>query len=249
MSLDALRSGAAIDIRRSVVEVNGAPMRVAQAGDGSLVVLLHGFPECWYSWRYQLRALAEAGFHAVAPNQRGYPGTLRAFIPVAVFDRWLAETGQRPRPGALNWTPMSDQGHAAGGGRTWQIHRRSSMRAPHGSPSSLVVPGAALGRCSAALPTRRGPLAAPPLGHLQHLGGVAAHGGQLQPPQRGIQVRGQRWDRLWGHWFRVCRGSHDAVPSVVLPQLVASLRAQGHGSLDHSALLLLVEQLSGRRSG
>jgi 2-hydroxy-3-oxopropionate reductase len=36
---------------------------------------------------------------------------------------------------------------------------------------------------------------------------------------------------------------------VVLPQLVASLRAQGHGSLDHSALLLLVEQLSGRRSG
>ena len=83
MSLDALRSGAAVDIRRSVVEVNGAPMRVAQAGDGSLVVLLHGFPECWYSWRYQLRALAEAGFHAVAPNQRGYPGT---HTPAAVAD-------------------------------------------------------------------------------------------------------------------------------------------------------------------
>ena len=66
MSLDALRSGAGIDIWHSVAEVNGAPMRLAEAGTGPLVVLLHGFPECWYSWRHQLRALAEAGFHAVA---------------------------------------------------------------------------------------------------------------------------------------------------------------------------------------
>ena len=83
MSLDALRSGAGIDIWHSVVEVNGAPMRLAEAGTGPLVVLLHGFPECWYSWRHQLRALAEAGFHAVAPNQRGYPGT---HTPAGVAD-------------------------------------------------------------------------------------------------------------------------------------------------------------------
>src|SRR6201995_5285680 len=72
MSLDGLRSGAGIDIWHSVVEVNGAPMRLAETGTGPLVVLLHGFPECWYSWRHQLRALAEAGFHAVAPDLRGY---------------------------------------------------------------------------------------------------------------------------------------------------------------------------------
>jgi pimeloyl-ACP methyl ester carboxylesterase len=83
MSLDALRSGAGIDIWHSVVQVNGAPMRLAEAGTGPLVVLLHGFPECWYSWRHQLRALAEAGFHAVAPNQRGYPGT---HAPAGVAD-------------------------------------------------------------------------------------------------------------------------------------------------------------------
>jgi pimeloyl-ACP methyl ester carboxylesterase len=47
-------------------------MHVAEAGTGPLVLLLHGFPECWYSWRHQLVALAEAGFHAVAPDQRGY---------------------------------------------------------------------------------------------------------------------------------------------------------------------------------
>jgi pimeloyl-ACP methyl ester carboxylesterase len=47
-------------------------MHVAEAGAGPLVLLCHGFPESWYSWRHQLGALAEAGFHAVAPDMRGY---------------------------------------------------------------------------------------------------------------------------------------------------------------------------------
>ena len=52
-------------------------MHVAEAGAGPLVVLCHGFPESWYSWRHQLAALAEAGFHAVAPDMRGYGHTDR----------------------------------------------------------------------------------------------------------------------------------------------------------------------------
>ena len=52
-------------------------MHLAEAGAGPLVVLLHGFPESWYSWRHQLNALADAGFHAVAPDQRGYGQTDR----------------------------------------------------------------------------------------------------------------------------------------------------------------------------
>jgi len=43
--------------------------------DGPLVLLMHGFPECWLSWRYQLPALAAAGFRAVAPDLRGYGGS------------------------------------------------------------------------------------------------------------------------------------------------------------------------------
>ena len=58
---------------------------------------------------------------------------------MVVFDRWLAATGQRPRPGALNWTPMSDPGHAAGGSRTWQTHQRSSMRARRTAPHLVCL--------------------------------------------------------------------------------------------------------------
>ena len=63
------------EITHRTVDTNGIRMRIAECGEGPLVLLLHGFPESWYSWRHQLVALAEAGYHAVAPNQRGYAGT------------------------------------------------------------------------------------------------------------------------------------------------------------------------------
>jgi pimeloyl-ACP methyl ester carboxylesterase len=59
------------------VDVNGIRMHVAEQGTGPLVLLCHGFPESWYSWRHQLRSLADAGFHAVAPDMRGYGQTDR----------------------------------------------------------------------------------------------------------------------------------------------------------------------------
>jgi pimeloyl-ACP methyl ester carboxylesterase len=59
------------------IETNGIRMHIAEQGSGPVVVLCHGFPESWYSWRHQLRALAEAGFHAVAPDMRGYGQTDR----------------------------------------------------------------------------------------------------------------------------------------------------------------------------
>ena len=65
------------DMKLSFVETNGIRMRIAQQGNGPLVIMLHGFPELWYSWRKQLRALAEAGYRAVAPDLRGYGGTDR----------------------------------------------------------------------------------------------------------------------------------------------------------------------------
>jgi pimeloyl-ACP methyl ester carboxylesterase len=64
-------------VEHRTVETNGIRMHLAEAGAGPLVVLCHGFPESWYSWRHQLGALAAAGFHAVAPDMRGYGQTDR----------------------------------------------------------------------------------------------------------------------------------------------------------------------------
>ena len=64
-------------IAHRVVEANGIHMHLAEQGAGPLVLLCHGFPKSWYSWRHQLGALAAAGFHAVAPDMRGYGQTDR----------------------------------------------------------------------------------------------------------------------------------------------------------------------------
>jgi pimeloyl-ACP methyl ester carboxylesterase len=55
-----------------IIECNGIHLNIAEKGSGPLVLLAHGFPESWYSWRHQIDALAAAGFHAVAPDMRGY---------------------------------------------------------------------------------------------------------------------------------------------------------------------------------
>jgi len=66
-----------------VVESNRIKIHIAEDGEGPLVVLCHGYPELWYCWRHQLKTLAEAGYHVVAPDQRGYGQTDR---PEAVED-------------------------------------------------------------------------------------------------------------------------------------------------------------------
>ncbi|MFJ9818073.1 alpha/beta fold hydrolase [Streptomyces sp. NPDC101151] len=69
--------------RHHTVEVNGLRLHVAEEGEGPLVLLLHGFPEFWYSWRHQLTALAQAGYRVVAPDQRGYGSSDRPDSPDA----------------------------------------------------------------------------------------------------------------------------------------------------------------------
>jgi len=56
------------------IKTNGIHLHVIEDGppDGPLVILLHGFPEFWYGWRKQIPALVEAGYHVLAPDQRGY---------------------------------------------------------------------------------------------------------------------------------------------------------------------------------
>ena len=63
------------EIAHRTIEANGIRIHLAEAGEGPLVLLCHGFPESWHSWRWQLQALSETGFRAVAPDMRGYGGT------------------------------------------------------------------------------------------------------------------------------------------------------------------------------
>jgi pimeloyl-ACP methyl ester carboxylesterase len=60
------------ELTHRTIDANGIRIHIAEQGSGPLVLLCHGFPESWYSWRHQLSALAAAGFHAVAPDMRGY---------------------------------------------------------------------------------------------------------------------------------------------------------------------------------
>ena len=54
------------------IDTNGVRLRAVVEGDGPLVILLHGFPQCWYLWRHQIDPLLAAGFRVAAPDQRGY---------------------------------------------------------------------------------------------------------------------------------------------------------------------------------
>jgi pimeloyl-ACP methyl ester carboxylesterase len=57
------------------VSANGTRFHVAESGDGPLVLLLHGFPEFWWTWRGQLSSLSAAGYRVAAPDMRGYGGS------------------------------------------------------------------------------------------------------------------------------------------------------------------------------
>jgi pimeloyl-ACP methyl ester carboxylesterase len=66
-----------MELKSSFVQVDSLKMHLREQGDGPLVILCHGFPETGFSWRHQLSALGQAGYHAVAPDQRGYGQTDR----------------------------------------------------------------------------------------------------------------------------------------------------------------------------
>jgi len=77
------------EINQRRVSTNGIELNIAEQGEGPLVLMLHGFPESWYSWRHQIPAVAGAGFHAVAPHMRGYgksdkPGGITTYNQVEV---------------------------------------------------------------------------------------------------------------------------------------------------------------------
>ncbi|KAL6622344.1 hypothetical protein ACP70R_032223 [Stipagrostis hirtigluma subsp. patula] len=80
-----MEAGGAGEVRHWTADVNGISLHVAERGpaDGPAVLLLHGFPELWLSWRHQMAALAARGFRALAPDLRGYGDSSAPADPAA----------------------------------------------------------------------------------------------------------------------------------------------------------------------
>jgi pimeloyl-ACP methyl ester carboxylesterase len=78
MTTTSMLPDVGIELREGNAEVGDQTLHYVEAGDGPLVVLLHGFPEFWYGWRRQIAPLAAAGFRVVAPDTRGYAVDLLA---------------------------------------------------------------------------------------------------------------------------------------------------------------------------
>src|SRR3974377_2583755 len=64
-------------VREGYADIGDVRLHYVEAGEGPLIVLLHGFPEFWYGWRLQIKPLAAAGFPVLAPGMRGYNLSLR----------------------------------------------------------------------------------------------------------------------------------------------------------------------------
>lgn len=109
------------------VSAGGLRFHVAETGraDGPLVLLLHGFPEFWWSWRHQLTALGAAGFHAVAPDLRGYGASDK---PPRGYDAYTLSADVAGLVRALGAHEAHVVGHDWGGFLGWTtatLHPRS----------------------------------------------------------------------------------------------------------------------------
>ncbi|KRQ18418.1 MULTISPECIES: alpha/beta fold hydrolase [Mycobacteroides] len=102
------------------LSVNGIDMHVAEQGEGPAVVLCHGFPGLWYTWRHQLAALSAAGYRAIAPDMRGY-GRTAAPRDVTAYDR---STTVNDLVGLLDALDLHDavfSGHDFGAHLVWDM--------------------------------------------------------------------------------------------------------------------------------
>lgn len=129
------------------VTANGARFHAAEAGEGPLVVLLHGFPEFWWAWRHQIPALAAAGFRVVAPDLRGYGASDK---PPRGYDLFTLSADVAGMVRALGERDAILVGHGWGGLLAWTtavLHRRVVARlAVLGAPHPLRLRRAFLTR-------------------------------------------------------------------------------------------------------
>jgi len=129
-------------IRHSFLDTNGIRMHVTDAGHGYPIILCHGFPELWYSWRRQINALAESGFRVITPDLRGYGGTDAPEEVESYVMRELVEDLLGLFDG-LGIDKAGVVGHDWGGALAWQFALRHPERTERvvSLNTPLLVPG------------------------------------------------------------------------------------------------------------
>lgn len=126
------------DVTERSIDVGAATLHVRELGQGPLVLLLHGFPDCSYTWRHQLPALASAGFHAAAPDLRGYDGSSRP-TGVSSYSVSALAGDVAGLVTALGAEQADVVAHDWGGGVAWtfamrhpeKLRRLAILNAPH----------------------------------------------------------------------------------------------------------------------
>ena len=139
------------EIRHRTIQTNGISMHVAEAGEGLPVVMLHGWPELWYSWRHQLHALADAGYRAIAPDMRGYGDTDAPEDP-AQYTMKILCADVAGLLDALGIEKAVIVGHDWGGAVLWQMGLRYpgrvagliGLNTPYGPPGGTTPTSIAL---------------------------------------------------------------------------------------------------------
>ncbi len=128
------------------VSANGTRFHIAESGDGPLVLLLHGFPEFWWTWRRQLSTLSEAGFRAVAVDLRGYGGSDK---PPRGYDLVTAASDAAGMIRSLGEANAVVVGHDWGGMIAWTMaaYFPKVITPPRGSSRPPIRSGCAR-RCS-----------------------------------------------------------------------------------------------------
>ncbi|XYI03850.1 alpha/beta fold hydrolase [Sorangium sp. So ce1128] len=127
-------------------ERGGVRLHYVEAGEGPLVVLLHGFPELWYSWRHQIPALVEAGYRVIAPDMRGYNLSDKpAGVAAYAIDELTADVAALIQQAAGAERAAAVVGHDWGAGVAWAfamrypalLERLAILNGPH--PARLLA--------------------------------------------------------------------------------------------------------------
>ncbi len=211
------------------VETNGIRMAVYEQGEGFPVVFSHGFPELAYSWRYQLPALAAAGYRAIAPDQRGYGLTDRP-EEVEAYD---VDTLCADLVGLLDALGIEQAvfvGHDWGGGVVWRM--------------PLLYPDRVAGVVGVNTPFGRPPGPNPPIEMLRQARGEANYVVAFQEPGVADALLAENVDNVFRLFYRKNRLTAEefaALPADAPERRFELLAAIENAEIDPNAELIITE--------